>query len=63
MSLSSKVIRVSEAIVINRYDNGWMLEIAGRNKKQDWITTKTICNTEQEVLELIKEYNAMPLDQ
>ena len=62
MSLSSKVIRVSEAIVINRYDNGWMLEIAGRNKKQDWITTKTICNTEQEVLELIKEYNALNLD-
>ena len=63
MSLTSKVIRVSESIIINRYDNGWMLEIAGRNKKQDWITTKTICNTEQEVLELVKEYNTIPLDQ
>lgn len=63
MSLTSKVIRVNESIIINRYDNGWMLEIAGRNKKQDWITTKTICNTEQEVLELVKEYNTIPLDQ
>lgn len=46
----------------NRYDNGWMVEVGGRNKKEDWATTKTLCNTEEEVIALIKEYNTMPLD-
>jgi hypothetical protein len=62
MSQLSKLAKVSESITINRYDNGWMIEIGGRNKKDDWATTKTICNTEAEVLDLIKEYNTMPLD-
>ena len=62
MTKLSKLAKVSESITINRYDNGWMVEIGGRNKKEDWANTKTICNTEAEVLELIKEYNTLPLD-
>jgi hypothetical protein len=38
-----------------------MVEIGGRNKKDDWANTKIVCNTEAEVLELIKEYNSIPL--
>lgn len=63
MATLSKLAKVNESITINRYDNGWMVEIGGRNKKEDWATTKTLCNTEDEVIALIKEYNTMPLDQ
>jgi hypothetical protein len=59
----SKLTKVNESITINRYDNGWMVEIGGRNKKEDWTNTKTLCNTEEELLQLIKEYNTMELDQ
>jgi hypothetical protein len=59
----SKLIKVNESITINRYDNGWMVEIGGRNKKEDWASTKTLCNTEEELLALIKEYNTIDLDQ
>jgi hypothetical protein len=38
-----------------------MVEVGGRNKKDDWTTAKTVCNTEAEVLDLIKEYNSIPL--
>jgi len=63
MAKLSKLLKVNEAITINRYDNGWMVEIGGRNKKEEWATTKTLCNTEDELLSLIKEYNGMELDQ
>lgn len=63
MAKLSKLAKVSESITINRYDNGWMVEVGGRNKKEDWTNTKTLCNTESELLELIKEYNTMELDQ
>ena len=59
----SKLTKVSENITINRYDNGWMVEISGRDKKQDYKTTKTLCNTEDEVIALVKEWNTMELDQ
>jgi hypothetical protein len=58
----NKLAKVSESITVNRYDNGWMVEIGGRNKKEDWATTKTLCNTEEELLALIREYNTMDLD-
>ena len=63
MSQLSKLAKVNESISINRYDNGWMVEIGGRDKKEDWKTTKTLCNSEAEVLDLIKEWNTLPLDQ
>lgn len=63
MARLSKLTKVNESITINRYDNGWMVEIGGRNKKEDWANTKTLCNTEDELLTLIKEYNTMELDQ
>lgn len=57
-----KLAKVNESITINRYDNGWMVEIGGRNKKEDWANSKIVCNTEAEVIELIKEYNTKELD-
>ena len=58
----TKLTKVNESITINRYDNGWMVEISGKNKNDDWSTSKTLCNTEAELIELIKEYNTMDLD-
>ena len=63
MTKLSKLTKVSESITIYRYDNGWMVEVCGRNKKEDWANTKTLCNTEEELIQLIKEYNSMELDQ
>lgn len=63
MAKLTKLAKVNESITINRYDNAWMVEIGGRDKKEDWKTTKTVCNTEQELVDLIKEYNGLELDQ
>ena len=62
MTKLAKLSKVNEAININRYDNGWMVEIGGRDKKQDWKNTKTLCNTEEELIAIIKEWNTMEVD-
>ena len=62
MTTLTKLAKVNEAITINRYDNGWMIEIGGRDKKQDWKNFKILCNTEEELLSVIKEWNTMELD-
>ena len=62
MAKLTKLAKVNENISINRYDNAWMVEIGGRDKDGDWKNSKTVCNTEAELIELIKEYNAMDLD-
>ena len=63
MAKLSKLEKVNESITINRYDNGWMIEIGGRDKKEEWKNTKTMCNSEDEVIAVIKEWNTKELDQ
>ena len=62
MAKLAKLAKVNESITINRYDNAWMVEIGGRDKKEEWKTIKTVCNTEEELLAVIKEWNTMDLD-
>jgi hypothetical protein len=58
----TKLVKVSDSFTVNRYDNGWMIEINGRNKKEDWASAKILCSTEEELFSLIKEYNSQELD-
>lgn len=58
----NKLDKVNESFTVNRYDNGFMVEIGGRDKENDWKTAKVMCNTEVDLIEVIKEALAMPLD-
>jgi hypothetical protein len=58
----TKLAKVNESITLNRYDNGWMVEVGGRNEDEDWKTAKVMCNTEEELLGVIQEWNTMDLD-
>lgn len=62
MAKLGKLHKVSESITVNRYDNGWMIEVSGRDKKEDWKTAKIMCNTEKELIEVVQEWNSMDLD-
>ena len=62
MAKLNKLAKVNENISINRYDNGWMVEVGGRDKKEEWKTAKVMCNTEEELIAIIKEWNSMELD-
>ncbi len=62
MAKLTKLKKVNENISLNRYDNGWMVEVGGRDKNEEWKTAKIMCNTEEELLAVIKEWNTMDLD-
>jgi hypothetical protein len=44
------------------YDNGFMFEASGRDDNGDWANTKILCNTLDELVQLIKEASAMERD-
>lgn len=62
MAKLTKLAKVNDSFSVNRYDNGWMVEVSGRDKKEDYKTTKIMCATEEELIAVIKEYNGMNLD-
>ena len=60
--ISDKLTKINESYTVYRYDNGFMMEAGGRNKKGDYVTAKILCNTLDEVLILVKEAGEMDLD-
>ena len=58
----AKLDKVNESISINRYDNGWMVEVGGRDKDSDWKNCKILCTTEDEMLAVVKEWNTMEVE-
>lgn len=62
MSKLSKLSKVNESITINRYDNGFMVEVSGRDSESDWKTAKVLCGTEAEMMAVIQEWTTMDLD-
>lgn len=58
----NKITKVNESFTINRYDNGFMIEVSGRDNENDWKNCKVMCSTEAELIEVIKEALSMELD-
>ena len=62
MARLSKLAKANESITLNRYDNGWMVEVGGRDSDNEWKIAKILCNTEEEMIGVIKEWNTMEID-
>jgi hypothetical protein len=62
MAKLSKLAKVNESITLNRYDNGYMVEVGGRDEDSEWKTAKILCNSEEEMLEVVKEWTTMDID-
>ena len=58
--ISTKLAKVDDCFTVNMYDNGFMLEIGGRDKNDDWARTKLTVATVDELVELIKEASLLP---
>jgi hypothetical protein len=57
--LSDKLIKVNESFNVHMYDNGYMVEAGGRNKKGEYVSVKIVCNTLDEVVNLVREAGEM----
>lgn len=62
MAKITKLEKVSDSFTVNMYDNGFMVEINGRDKKEDWATAKIMCTSIDDLVDLIKEITTMERD-
>lgn len=62
MKLADKLTKVGDSLTVNMYDNGFMVEVSGRDDDNDWATAKILCNTFDELVAVIKEAVAMDRD-
>jgi hypothetical protein len=62
MSKLSKLKKANESFTINRYDNGYMIEVGGRDEENDWKNCKVLCSTREELFAIITEALDMEVD-
>lgn len=54
--IGDKLSTVNDSFTINRFDNGFMVEVSGRDANEDWKTVKIVAEGEAALFALIKEY-------
>lgn len=59
--LADTLVKVNDNVTLYRYDNGFMIEVGGQDKNEDWVTRKIVCTDLKQVLTFIEEYNKLPL--
>ena len=59
MNLSNKLSKCNDSLTVNMYDNGFMVEVGGRDSNDDWKNAKIMCSTLEEVFDVISEASKM----
>ena len=62
-TISDKLSKVSESFTVNMYDNGFMIEVSGRDSDNEWKTAKIMVQTVDELLTLVKEATEIERDE
>lgn len=62
MKVSDKLSKVDNSFTINMYDNGFMVEVGGRNEDDDWANDRIMVSTVDELLALVEETAKMKRD-
>ncbi len=62
MNVSDKLNKVSDSFTVNMYDNGYMIEISGRDFDNEWKTSKILCQNLEQVIALVSEITTMERD-
>lgn len=61
--ISDKLAKVNESFTVTMYDNGFMIEISGRDSDEEWRSAKIIVPTSEQLVELINEAVSLPRDE
>ena len=61
-NLCDKLVKVNESFTINMYDNGFMIEVSGRNKEGDYTSAKIMCSNVDQLVALVNEACTMERD-
>jgi hypothetical protein len=55
MKISDKLVKINGSLNVNLYDNGYMVEVSGRDSDDDYTEVKIVCMTVSEINDLIAE--------
>ena len=61
--ISDKLTLVNDSFTITMYDNGFLIDIGGKNGEDDWRNAKIMVPSIEQLLELVKEAANMPRDE
>lgn len=57
---SDKLIKADESLTLYKYDNGYLVEVSGRDKTDEWATAKILVSSLEEVFEIIEDADTLP---
>jgi hypothetical protein len=60
--ISDKLVKVNESFTVNMYDNGFMIEVGGRDSEGEWATVKLMVTGVDDLVALVKETVEMDKD-
>lgn len=63
MKIRDKIVKVSESFTVYRYDNGFMIEVSGRNKDDEYKTVKILTQDDKELHTIISDILSMEVDE
>jgi len=55
MKIADKLKKINDSLTINLYDNGYMVEVNGRDFDDDYTQVKIVCLTVEQINEVIAE--------
>lgn len=55
MKISDKLKKINSSLTVNLYDNGYMVEVDGRDFDDDYTQVKIVCLSVQEINDIIAE--------
>ena len=57
---SDKLTKADETLTLYKYDNGYLVEVSGRDLNDDWATAKILVPTLEEAFEAIRDADNLP---
>ena len=55
MKIADKLKKINSSVTVNLYDNGYMVEVDGRDFDDDYTQVKIVCLSVQEINDIIAE--------
>lgn len=55
----TKISKINDSFSVYMYDNGFMIELSGRNEDDDYVSSKILCTSLDELKELVEEATGM----
>lgn len=62
MNVSDKLTKVSDSFTVNMYDNGFMIDVSGRDDNGEWKSARILCQNLEQVIDLVSEITRMERD-